>query len=539
MIGRLKAIAKRHWPALRLRTILFLVLFFVAALPGLSAIFLRVYENTLVRQTEAELVAQGAALAAAAEALWPGARPAPEAPLRPQDYRPEPSAIDLSIGPVLPERPAAAPAGPADERAQAAAEVLAPIARETARTTLAAVVLLDRHGRILQGRETGSYAALPEVRTALAGRPATVLRQRGDYRPRYRFEWLSRASALRIHHARPVIVNGRVEGVLLLSRSPRALFRGIYQDRLKIMLGVGLIFAALVVLSGLVSRGVTRPIEALSAASRKVAAGEGEIPETPPTAAVEIRALYEDFAAMSEAIARRSRYLRDFAAAVSHEFKTPLAGIAGAVELLEDHGESMSPAERRRFLDNISADVDRLSQLVTRLLDLARADMARPEAGVAVDPTPTLRRVADACAGPDFRVVLDLPPSLPKVAAPEAALETVMTALAENSRQAGASRLTLSAARVGQALVLSAQDDGPGVPRADRERMFEPFFTSRRAQGGTGLGLSIARSLLSASHASIDHVEVAAGARFDVALPLAAPDRPATPRSPAETGTPG
>lgn len=539
MIGRLKAIAKRHWPALRLRTILFLVLFFVAALPGLSAIFLRVYENTLVRQTEAELVAQGAALAAAAEALWPGARPAPEAPLRPQDYRPEPSAIDLSIGPVLPERPAAAPAGPADEMAQAAAEVLAPIARETARTTLAAVVLLDRHGRILQGRETGSYAALPEVRTALAGRPATVLRQRGDYRPRYRFEWLSRASALRIHHARPVIVNGRVEGVLLLSRSPRALFRGIYQDRLKIMLGVGLIFAALVVLSGLVSRGVTRPIEALSAASRKVAAGEGEIPETPPTAAVEIRALYEDFAAMSEAIARRSRYLRDFAAAVSHEFKTPLAGIAGAVELLEDHGESMSPAERRRFLDNISADVDRLSQLVTRLLDLARADMARPEAGVAVDPTPTLRRVADACAGPDFRVVLDLPPSLPKVAAPEAALETVMTALAENSRQAGASRLTLSAARVGQALVLSAQDDGPGVPRADRERMFEPFFTSRRAQGGTGLGLSIARSLLSASHASIDHVEVAAGARFDVALPLAAPDRPATPRSPAETGTPG
>lgn len=539
MIGRLKAIAKRHWPALRLRTILFLVLFFVAALPGLSAIFLRVYENTLVRQTEAELVAQGAALAAAAEALWPGARPAPEAPLRPQDYRPEPSAIDLSIGPVLPERPPAAPAGPPDERARAAAEVLAPIARETARTTLAAVVLLDRHGRILQGRETGSYAALPEVRTALAGRPATVLRQRGDYRPRYRFEWLSRASALRIHHARPVIVNGRVEGVLLLSRSPRALFRGIYQDRLKIMLGVGLIFAALVVLSGLVSRGVTRPIEALSAASRKVAAGEGEIPETPPTAAVEIRALYEDFAAMSEAIARRSRYLRDFAAAVSHEFKTPLAGIAGAVELLEDHGESMSPAERRRFLDNISADVDRLSQLVTRLLDLARADMARPEAGVAVDPTPTLRRVADACAGPDFRVVLDLPPSLPKVAAPEAALETVMTALAENSRQAGASRLTLSAARVGQALVLSAQDDGPGVPRADRERMFEPFFTSRRAQGGTGLGLSIARSLLSASHASIDHVEVAAGARFDVALPLAAPDRPATPRSPAETGTPG
>ena len=73
MIGTLKAFAKRRWPRLRLRAILFAVLFFAAAMPGISAIFLRVYENTLVRQTEAELVAQGAALAAVAATDWPGA----------------------------------------------------------------------------------------------------------------------------------------------------------------------------------------------------------------------------------------------------------------------------------------------------------------------------------------------------------------------------------------------------------------------------------------------------------------------------------
>ena len=65
MIGALKDWAKRHWPPLRLRTILFLTLLFVAALPGIGAVFLRVYENTLVQQTEAELIAQGAALAGA------------------------------------------------------------------------------------------------------------------------------------------------------------------------------------------------------------------------------------------------------------------------------------------------------------------------------------------------------------------------------------------------------------------------------------------------------------------------------------------
>ena len=66
MIGAAKAWAKRHWPRLRLRTVLFITLFTVAAMPGVAAMFLRVYENTLVRQTEAELVAQGAALAATA-----------------------------------------------------------------------------------------------------------------------------------------------------------------------------------------------------------------------------------------------------------------------------------------------------------------------------------------------------------------------------------------------------------------------------------------------------------------------------------------
>ena len=72
MIERLKDLIAGVWPRLRLRTILFGVLLFAAAMPAIGAISLRVYENTLVRQTEAELVAQGAALAAVAAITWPG-----------------------------------------------------------------------------------------------------------------------------------------------------------------------------------------------------------------------------------------------------------------------------------------------------------------------------------------------------------------------------------------------------------------------------------------------------------------------------------
>lgn len=525
MIRAFKELLKRYWPALRLRTILLAVLFFTAAMPFVTTIFLRVYENTLVRQTESELVAQSAALAAAARVFWPHAPPddTPTAKREPGYYRPELTTIDLNSNAVLPERPQATPAAsPIDPDAVAAAALLNPVIDRTTQTTLSSVVMLDRYGRIILGPGFGgSLADLPEVRSALNDVPSTVLRRNGAYQPRYSFEWLSRASAIRLHHARPIRVGDEVVGALVVSRSPRALFRGIYEDRGKIALAVGGIFVLLIVLSGLVSRGVTRPIEALSAASREVAAGQGSAPETPATAAIEIRELYENFRTMAEAIARRSRYLRDFAAAVSHEFKTPLAGIGGAVELLQDHGESMSPAERARFLDNIAADNARLAQLVTRLLDLARADMARPEAGVATDVSGAVRRVADSHTGRDLAVEVALPARRPRVTVPEEALETVLATLVENSRQAGARRVTISAVQADHALVLSVADDGPGVPEADRERLFEPFFTSHRAEGGTGLGLSIARSLLAASHATIDLATASAGARFDIVLPLA------------------
>lgn len=519
MSGALKAFAKRHWPALRLRSILFGVLFFTAAMPGIGAIWLRVYENTLVRQTEAELVAQGAALAAVASVQWPGVPQAPP----PADDRPEFTAIDLSRTPVLPERPAPrASELRADPAALDVGARLGPVIDRTTRTTLASVIVLDRHGLIVRGEGLGGdLSALPEVRDALAGRPRTVFRVNGDYRPVYRFEWLSRASGILLHHARPIEAGGQVVGVLLLSRSPRALFRGLYEDRGKIAIGVGVIFGILVLLAGLVSRGVTRPIEALSAASRELATGRGRLPETPATAAVEIRALYEDFGAMAKRIERRSGYLRDFAAAVSHEFKTPLAGIGGAVELLQDHYESMSDAERRRFLANIAADSERLSQLVTRLLDLARADMATGETGVSVDPGAPIHRAADGRRGDGFAVELAVPASLPPVAVPEATIETVLGVLLENSRQAGAQRADVAVRVKRSEVILSVADDGPGVPAADRDRLFEPFFTSRRAAGGTGLGLPIARSLLAASHGRLELIDSIAGARFEAAFPRA------------------
>jgi signal transduction histidine kinase len=507
LISRSKTWLKARWPRLRLRTVLFATLFFVAALPGFGAVFLRVYENTLVRQTEAELVAQATVLAAAAALEWPGARPEP--PPRPDDLRPELPSIDLNATPFLPARPKPLPAGAPDPAATAVAHRLAPVLARTRQVTLAAPYLLDSRGRIAAGPLAGGgYGALPEVRAALAGKPATVIRRNAAYRQVYWFEWLSRAAAIRIHHARPIAVNGRVVGVVLVSRTARALFRGLYEDRGKILLGVVAIFSALVFLTALLSRSIARPVEALSAATRSVTAGRGEVPDVPPTAAVEIQDLYRDFAVMAAAIERRSRYLRDFAHAVSHEFKTPLAGIRGALELVAEH--DMVPADRARFLANADADAERLQRLVTRLLELARADMAKAEDG----PT-DVARVAASVAGLEVEL-----PDLPPVAIAASALERVLVTLADNSLQAGAARVVLTGRVEPDAVRLTVADDGPGIAPGDRTRIFEPFFTTRRAEGGSGLGLAIARSLLDSAGATIELGEATRGACFVLVLPI-------------------
>jgi len=522
LIRRFKDFAKRYWPVLSLRTILFGTLLFVATLPGFAAMFLRVYENTLVQQTEAELIAEGALLEAAYKALWREGRPDPA----PRRLAPEPPRIDLRTMTVRGPQPEPTPAGPPDPHAEQVARILAPIVADASSVTLAATRLLDRQGIVVLGTDDRgrSYANLPEVRAALAGRRATLLRERGNYEQRYLLEALSRAASIRVHHVRPVVDSGQVIGIVMLSRSPRGLFFGIYQDRGKIALGAGLILLTLIVLAGLLSRGIARPIDTLSKATQDVARGLVHVPDPPATAAREIRALFENFAIMAERIEQRSRYLRDFAAAVSHEFKTPIAGIRGALELLDDHGAEMSKVERRRFISNAAADADRLSRLVQRLLDLARADMTTIAADSRADVAPRIAALADAFRNPGFAIQLDSAKALPPARITPEVLDTVIETLLDNSRRAGAARVGIALRRSGPGIEIAISDDGGGIAEADRERIFEPFFTGRRESGGTGLGLSIARSLLAATGGRIVSEPADKGALFTLWLPEALPD---------------
>lgn len=524
MIAPLKARIARHWPVLRLRTMVLGTLVFVAALPGFGAIFLRIYENALVRRTEAELVAQGAALAASAAIVWRGMPARPGLPAVAVRYHDRMTEVDLRASPILSPRPAAvATRQRPDAAALALTRRMMPAFQETKVTTLSSILMLDRQGILLNGAERGrSLAALPEVEAARGGRAVTVLRDNEAYAARYPLEWLSRAASIRLHHARPIRVDGQVVGMLLLSRSPRALFLGLYEDRGKIMFGVAAIFLLLLILSAILARAIVRPVEALSRATRELALGRRVTPRPPSLQVVEIRALYQDFDRMAESIDKRSRYLRDFASAVSHEFKTPLAGISGAIELLQDHGDDMAPADRGRFLRNMAADAERLSRLVRRLMELARADVLVGGGDARSDARSALTELADAMGGERFSIALSMPDVVPPLAMDADALAAILATLADNARQAGATRLDATLSVDGGTAIIDLVDDGPGIADGDRDRIFDAFFTSKRAQGGTGLGLSIARSLIAAYRGALTLLPSMRGAHFRVQCPLAA-----------------
>jgi signal transduction histidine kinase len=206
------------------------------------------------------------------------------------------------------------------------------------------------------------------------------------------------------------------------------------------------------------------------------------------------------------------REQRRFAADASHEMRTPLTALRGDIETLRRH--DVPAGERAETLADMAASVDRLDRLVAGLLGLARVD---GEAGEAerVDLGEMVSEIATAeeCEAIGAGAV---------VTGDRAALRGMLMNLIDNARAHGG-RVTVGvAARDGEAVV-SVSDDGPGIPPADRERVFDRFYRApdRRGTPGAGLVLPIARATAERWGGSLELRPSASGASFEVRLPLA------------------
>lgn len=214
-------------------------------------------------------------------------------------------------------------------------------------------------------------------------------------------------------------------------------------------------------------------------------------------------------------------------AAVGHDLRTPLAGIKVAVETLRQHDVSLPQGEQAELLATIEQSVDRLGSIVANLLDASRlqagALSVRAQA-VALDEVIGAAIIAVPSAAE--RVAVDVPEDLPLVQADPGLLERVLANLLENAlRHSPADTpVEVSATAGSQSAKLKVVDHGPGIPEAERERMFGAF--QRLGDGGeptgVGLGLTVARGFVEA----MDGVLIAdsgesSGLIMRIRLPLA------------------
>jgi two-component system, OmpR family, sensor histidine kinase KdpD len=219
------------------------------------------------------------------------------------------------------------------------------------------------------------------------------------------------------------------------------------------------------------------------------------------------------------ALEENERLRETLLASLSHDLRTPLASITGAVTTLRQFGEQMPKEQRADLLASIEEEAARLTRFVANLLD-----MSRIEAGAInprrdfVDVAEVVRAAVDRARKvfPEQRVATNLARDLPFIGGDSNLLEQVLFNLLDNAHKYGGDAgAVVHARRDGADVVVSVTDEGPGVRQPDLERIFDKFYRGGRPDGrkaGTGLGLSIARGLIEAMGGKI-HAESPAARR--------------------------
>jgi signal transduction histidine kinase len=354
------------------------------------------------------------------------------------------------------------------------------------------VVVVDARRRVIV--EAGMRATEPRVSAAvdaaLRNQPATAP---GTLRP-----W----SAGDVLLARPVGTGTRVTGAVVLRSSVRPAAVDITASWVVIVLGALVAFAVCVLVVLRLAHWVLRPVRQLADGVHAVAEGRErahvDIVAGPP----ELRGLAEEFNQMSDALAESAQRQRRLVADASHQLRNPMAALRLRIDTLAARDATCGP---------MVAELERLESLLDGMLALASADsratdLAAAAAGDAhCDVVAVLVDRAEAWhdAAVAAGVVLTgpaVPPAGVVAACAESELAQVVDVLLDNAIKyaGGGTTVVWSCRTVGDRVLVAVDDDGPGVPAADLDRLTERFWRANGDRPGSGLGLAIADRLVTA-----------------------------------------
>jgi two-component system sensor histidine kinase ChvG len=371
----------------------------------------------------------------------------------------------------------------------------------------------------------------PELEAALSGRYGAATRPTPGQR------------SLTLHVAEPVRHAGAVIGAVVVSQSTFRILQAIYDVRLRLIQIVLASVLAAAALTTLAAMTIVKPLRRLRRTAAALADRRQVRPGTFP--GNDRRDELGDLARALEELTRRLddhiALLEAFAADVSHEFKNPLASIRTAAELIDG---SDSVEERRKFVQLMTKDVDRLERLVTGVRELARVDgQIEHEETEPVAVRDLLREIASGIQGAHPAITVNVAPGgdglivMGSKARLAQVFENVLSNAASFAPEGSAIDVSVTAA--GRGAVVTIADRGPGLPDAHLARVFERFFTYRpdfaKASSGrpgskpgsarrehVGLGLAIAKRIVEGYGGAIAaRNRAGGGAEFEIQLPIA------------------
>jgi two-component system sensor histidine kinase ChvG len=363
-----------------------------------------------------------------------------------------------------------------------------------------------------------------EVDTALTGDTATA-------------ERVDDQNKLVLSVAAPIQRFTAIYGVLLLSTEGGDIDDILRQERATLIEVVAVAFLVMLLSSLYLAGTIAEPVRRLAAAADRVRlglGGGGDIPNFPERDD-EIGDLADSLKSMTAALYDRIGAIESFAADVAHELKNPLTSLASAVEMFSRARDEES---RARLLEIVRGDVKRIDRLITDISGASRldAELSR-ESPEPVDLSRLLATIVEAYRVTDtaHHVGFELRDALPPGAIVEGRgerLGQVFRNLIDNavSFSPDGGRVTVTAAGAGSPrgpiARVTVEDEGPGIPEANLESIFDRFYTERPGENfgrNSGLGLSIARQITANAGGRIfaENREGGRGARLVVELPLA------------------
>lgn len=374
-------------------------------------------------------------------------------------------------------------------------------------------VLFDSDGGAAEGED---YAWRRDVAVTL----------RGDYGARSTRADEENDSSSVMFVAAPIYHGAEIVGVASVSKPQAATFTFRDGTKRRINWLIGLVLAACLLGAVFIVAWFLRPVRRLTEYARAVRRGD-RIPP-PKVASGELRTLGRALEEMRETLEDR-KYVETYVSSLTHEMKSPVAGIRGATELLAEGG--MSVEQREKFLSNIQNETLRLQSIIDRLLALSALEARKSiDVPASVDLGEVVRRVCDdhdaAIAAKGLRIEIDTAAKA-SVEGESFLIEMAIANLLQNaidfSPSGGALRVAVEVMEGGRRARLSVEDEGPGVPDYARDRIFERFYSLQHPDTGrksSGLGLCFVREAAEL-HGGSARLEprVGAGSRAVLELP--------------------